>query len=125
MHQNFTQQNPPIKPRVYATQTIAIMEFPNIQCFGCNQMGHYQNRCPKRTDRVAIAIAEAPNLGRGTANQQRGQGGNHGRGRGRAAKMHDRGRGQAAHVNAIIGEPTLAEEEGDRVVYHPEIIPSN
>ena len=60
-HQPFHPQNPQLVPRVYAAQTPAAKEFPNIRCFECSEMGHYRNKCPRLANRVAMATVEAPN----------------------------------------------------------------
>lgn len=57
-----------------------------------------------------MAIVEAPNPGRGNANPIGGRNGGRGRGRGRVARAHGQGRGQRAHTNAVLGEPTMANE---------------
>ena len=61
-----------------------------------------------------MATVEAPNLGQGNGNHRGGRNGGRERGRGRVARLYGRGHGQCAHVNASIGEPTVAYEAGER-----------
>lgn len=105
---------PPTVPRVYAAvrNPNNNKKFPNVRCFGCNELGHYKIRCPKLARQVAaIAAAPTPNPPRGNMNPRGRRNG----GRDRVARIYGRGRGQpAGRVHAALGGPTLATETGER-----------
>ena len=100
---NFTYQNRPMVASTTATQ------FPNIQCFECQEYGHYRTNCPKKMRASGANAVPLPRNGRGQAN-------NRGR-RGRANA--GRGRGTNARTNAVIGQPTVGDKK--RAVLHAAI----
>ena len=51
---NQTQNSQPI-PRVYAAQTAKVREFLNVRCYGCNEMGHYKNKCSRLSNSAIYA----------------------------------------------------------------------
>lgn len=113
---NFTSRNSQPRPMVFAARNTNTLEFPNVRCFECNEMGHYRNKCPRLANRASTATGNTTNPGRGNANQQRGH--NRGRGRGRGGRLAraqgGRGPRQAGQVHAAIGEATLEDEAGER-----------
>ena len=114
-HQGFTHQNPPARgPGSMQPKLLPSWNSPIYGALDATEWVTTKISVPRKLIGWRQRRLKYPILGKGMANQQRGGRGNRGRGRGRAARMHGRGRGQAAHVNATIGEPTLAEEEGDR-----------
>ncbi|MCO5606457.1 hypothetical protein L7F22_060645 [Adiantum nelumboides] len=102
---NHAYQNRPI------VATTAAIELPNVRCYECQEYGHYQSKCPRRTRASGAnatpvnAIArEQPNIcgGRGRANR-------------------GRGRGAIARANAAIDQPTVRDETDERAVLHAAI----
>ena len=55
---NYKRNNPPNhfqpRPRVYAT-TGQGRSLANVQCYECNELGHYRSDCPHRGNHVAVA----------------------------------------------------------------------
>ena len=103
------------RPHNYAATEV--MEFPNVRCYECHEMGHYRNKCPKRVNRAAAIAPPSIQEDRGV----RGGGRGRGRGRGRVARIYGRPRGRAAHARATPAEPTLADNANERAMLHAAI----
>ena len=108
----------PAKPHTFATSEAK--EFPNVRCYGCNEMGHYRNKCPKRVNQAA---AIAPPVYHEEQGNRGGRGRGKGRGRGRVARAYERGRGRIAFARGIPPEePTLAEDVNERATLYAAMI---
>ena len=110
------QSNFQPRPRVYAANA-PVRDLSNVQCFECNEWGHYRNTCPRLQHHTTNPTGNNP---RNERNYQRFQedNGNRGRGRarGRAARMNGRGRGGRAY--GARNNPTVGDQANDRATLY-------